>query len=97
MRGLTREHRKHFLRFTPAFVIELLSSSDSLSAAKKKMDLWMANGAELAWLVDPYRRNVLVYERGHAVRMEATGQVEGSGPVTGFALDLASVWALFED
>ena len=48
MRGLTREDRKHFLRLTLAFVIELLSSSDSLASANKKMELWMANGAELA-------------------------------------------------
>jgi Uma2 family endonuclease len=97
MRGLTKEDRKHFLRLTPAFVIELLSSSGSMAATKKKMDLWMANGAELAWLVDPYRRNVLVYERGQATYREVVENVVGTGPVIGFVLDLASVWSLFED
>jgi Uma2 family endonuclease len=97
MRGLTKEDRKHFLRLTPAFVIELLSSSDSLASAKKKMELWMANGAELAWLIDPYRRNALVYERGLAPREETSEEIAGSGPVEGFVLDLASVWSLFED
>ncbi|MBB6146989.1 Uma2 family endonuclease [Silvibacterium bohemicum] len=97
MRGLTKEDRKHFLRFTPAFVVELLSSSDSLPAAKKKMDLWLANGAELAWLIDPYLRNVLIYERGQATYREVVENVVGTGPVAGFVLDLASVWSLFED
>ena len=97
MRGLIREDRKHFLRLTLAFVIELLSSSDSLASANKKMELWMANGAELAWLIDPYRRNALLYERGLAAREETSEQIAGSGPVEGLVLDLASVWSLFED
>ena len=57
----------------------------------------MANGAELAWLIDPYRRNALLYERGLAAREETSEQIAGSGPVEGFVLDLASAWSLFED
>jgi Uma2 family endonuclease len=97
MRGLTKEDRKHFLRFTPAFVIELLSANDSLSDARKKMEVWSANGARLGWLVDPYSRNVLVYESDHAARVEAADKVAGTGPVAGFVLDLAAVWTLYED
>jgi Uma2 family endonuclease len=97
MRGLTKEDRKHFLRFTPAFVIELLSVSDSLPQAKKKVEAWMANGAKLGWLVDPYNRNVMVYEPGQAARVETADKVAGSGPIMGFELDLASVWSLYED
>ena len=97
MRGLTKEDRKHFLRFTPAFVIELLSASDSLSDARKKMEVWSANGAKLGWLVDPYSRNVLVYEPSQAARVETAEKVAGIGPVAGFVLDLAAVWSLYED
>ena len=97
MRGLTKEDRKHFLRFTPAFVIGLLSASDSLSDARKKMEVWSANGAKLGWLVDPYSRNVLVYEPSQAARVETAEKVAGTGPVTGFVLDLAAVWSLYED
>jgi Uma2 family endonuclease len=60
MQGLTKEDRKHFLHFTPAFVIELLSASDSLAESKRKMEAWISNGAKLGWLIDPYTRNVLV-------------------------------------
>lgn len=97
MRGLTKEDRKHFLRFTPAFVIELLSASDSLPQVRKKMESWIANGAKLGWLVDPYSRNVLVYEPGQAARVETAEKVAGIGPVAGFVLDLAAVWSLYED
>jgi Uma2 family endonuclease len=97
MRGLTKEDRKRFLRLTPAFVIELLSSSDSLPEAKRKMQLWMANGAELGWLVDPYRREVLVYQAGRSAQVVTAETVTGSGPVDGFVLELRDVWSLFED
>ena len=97
MRGLTKEDRKHFLRLTPAFVIELLSASDSLPQAKRKMESWIANGAKLGWLIDPYSRNVMVYEPRQPVHMETGDKVAGTGPVAGFILDLADVWSLYED
>jgi Uma2 family endonuclease len=52
-RGFTKENRRHFLHVAPAFVIELLSFSDSLPRARKKMESWMANGVRLGWLIDP--------------------------------------------
>jgi Uma2 family endonuclease len=97
MQGLTKEERKHFLRLTPAFVIELLSPSDSLVEAKRKMESWIDNGARLAWLIDPYKRNVLVYESGQPDRLETAHKIAGTGPVEGFVLDLAAVWSLYED
>jgi Uma2 family endonuclease len=97
VRGLTKEDRKRFLRFTPAFVIELLSPSDSLAETKRKMENWIANGARLAWLVDPDRRNVVVYEPDQAVSMVTADTVAGTGPVDGFVLDLNAVWSLYED
>jgi Uma2 family endonuclease len=97
MRGLTKEDRRHFLRLTPAFVIELLSFTDSLPRTRTKMEAWMANGARLGWLIDPYNRNVLVYKPGEPVRIETTNEITGTGPVAGFVLDLAAVWSLYED
>lgn len=63
MRGVTKEDRKHFLRLTPAFVIELLSASDSPSQARKKMESWIDNGSELGWLIDPYEREIEASQR----------------------------------
>jgi Uma2 family endonuclease len=97
MRSITKEDRKHFLRLTPAFVIELLSASDSHSRARKKMESWIANGAQVGWLIDPYNRNVLIYEPGRAVRLDKADKVAGTGPVEGFVLDLAPVWSAYED
>src|SRR5271156_1881056 len=95
--GLTTEDRKHFLHLTPVFVIELLSPSDSLPALKEKMETWIANGAKVGWLIDPYKRNVLIYEPGKKPRTATDDNVVGTGPAEGFVLDLTAVRSLYED
>ena len=97
MRGLTAEEKEHFFHLTPVFVIEVLSPSDSLRATKEKMEEWMANGAQLGWLIDPRKRQVHIYEPGKTPRVESGEKVAGSGPVEGFVLDFAPVWECYED
>lgn len=54
-----------FLQVIPDFVAEVRSSSDRLTALKKKMTgVWMANGVRLAWLIDPYDEKVYIYREG---------------------------------
>lgn len=48
----------------PAFVAEIVSGSDRLPPLRRKMERYIANGARLGWLIDPYRRRVLVYRPG---------------------------------
>ncbi|AXC13741.1 hypothetical protein ACPOL_4469 [Acidisarcina polymorpha] len=83
-------------RHCPDFVIELLSSSDRLSKAYTKMDNWIANGAGLAWLIDPYQRQVTVYAPEQAAQIVSGELISGSGPVEGFILNLAKVWRFYE-
>jgi Uma2 family endonuclease len=96
LRGLSRDDLAHFLRLPPAFVIELLSISDSRATTAKKMEAWIANGVELGWLVDPYAREVHVYEPDTAPRVEKGSHAAGSGPITGFVLDLEEIWRCYE-
>jgi Uma2 family endonuclease len=96
LKGMTKEDLAHMPHLCPAFVVELLSPTDNLAEAEKKMELWIANGAQLGWLVDPYRRCVLVYRPGLVQLSVNTSTVEGSGPVDGFVLDLARVWRCYE-
>jgi Uma2 family endonuclease len=95
VQGLSSKDRRHFGCFAPAFVIELLSASDHLSEASRKMEVWLANGAQLGWLIDPDRRNVWIYEARKQVRIETADSVAGTGPVEGFVLELADVWSQF--
>jgi Uma2 family endonuclease len=45
----------------PAFVAEIISATDRLSHLQRKMEQYIANGARMGWLIDPYRRRVYVY------------------------------------
>ncbi|MDQ2925756.1 MAG: Uma2 family endonuclease [Acidobacteriota bacterium] len=77
----------------PDFVVEVRSKSDRLKPAQAKMLAWIANGVELAWLVDPHRKVVEIYRPGQAVEVqEGHTAVYGEGPVSGFVLELARIW-----
>jgi Uma2 family endonuclease len=91
--ALAPKERKRFGHVTPEFVIELRSESDALAALQEKMTTWIANGVELAWLIDPKRRVVEVYRPGESAEIHQNPtSVQGSGPVRGFELVMARVW-----
>jgi Uma2 family endonuclease len=91
--ALTKEEQERFAPICPEFVIELRSPSDSLPELQAKMRLWVANGAEVAWLIDPSRKTVEVYRPGREAEvLEGGSAVEGDGPVVGFVLELGRVW-----
>lgn len=77
----------------PNFVIELRSQSDKPRALREKMVEWLANGAQLAWLIDADARTVEIYRPGfEAETRGGAASVAGEGPVAGFVLDLLPVW-----
>ncbi len=91
--ALSSERQAGYARVCPQFLIELRSSSDRLVDVREKMRLWIANGAELAWLIDPSRKVVEIYRPGQAVEVqEGHTAVYGKGPVGGFVLELARIW-----
>jgi Uma2 family endonuclease len=96
LKGLTKDELTGFPRFCPDFVIELLSTSDSVSRAEQKMERWIENGAQLGWLIDPYQKKVFVYEPGREVFVVSGSAVSGKGPVEGFTLDLDELWRCYE-
>lgn len=96
LKNLTRDDLAHFLRLAPAFMIELRSLTDSLPKIQKKMEAWIANGVQLGWLIDPYAKEVHIYEAGATPRIETGLRVAGTGPVEGFVLDLEELWRCYE-
>ena len=57
------------------------------------MESWIANGAELAWLIDGDARTVHVYRAGEAPRiLKGLRQLAGVGAVAGFTLRLEFIW-----
>src|SRR5215471_14351707 len=57
---LSTEQRRKFPPLCPEFVIEVMSPSDRLKAAQKKMREWMRAGVDLGWLIDADHRTVYI-------------------------------------
>jgi Uma2 family endonuclease len=74
----------------PDFVIELLSESDDLFQAKKKMDEWMENGCRLEWLIDPLQKKVFIYKASEQIRIHEDFDtiITGEDVLPGFELPL---------
>ena len=93
--GLSPEQRRRgFAPLCPEFVIELRSPSDRLQDLQAKMNEWLRNGTELAWLIDPERQAVEIYKPGleaPEVLLEPA-TVVGEGPVEGFVLEMRRIW-----
>lgn len=83
---------EHFPRVVPDFVIEVMSKTDNLKAAKKKMsETWMAAGVRLGWLIRPSVEQILIYRGGQAepeVFKRFDRAIDAGEVVPGFSLDL---------
>jgi Uma2 family endonuclease len=91
--ALSKQERRKFLRLVPEFVVEVLSPSDRLKSAQKKMVLWAANGVGLGWLIDGDNRCVYVYRGTAETRVIAdANSIAGEGPVEGFVMPLQEIW-----
>ena len=77
------------LPFCPAFVVEVRSRSDRLAALQRKMAEYIDNGALLAWLIDPFQRQVHVYRPGVAPEvLDDPERVSGEPELPGFVFEV---------
>jgi Uma2 family endonuclease len=97
VKALDRRRQDGFWHLCPDFVIELQSASDRPRLLKEKMEEYMANGAQLGWLINPKKHSVAIYRTDRPVEtLEGIDSVEGEDPVAGFVLDLSFIWNPFE-
>ncbi|MEZ4904954.1 MAG: Uma2 family endonuclease [Spirosomataceae bacterium] len=59
--SLTEDEQERFPPIAPDFVVELMSTTDVLKKAQEKMLEYIANGVQLAWLIDPSSQIVFIY------------------------------------
>jgi len=88
---LSEEDKDKFAPVCPEFVIEVRSKSDYLEDLIRKMNVWIKNGTQLAWLIDPRDEVSYIFRQGKTEE-EVKGlnkQLRGEGPVEGFVLDLS--------
>ncbi len=91
--ALDAEELKRFARACPEFVIEIRSESDRLAPLQAKMQMWIDNGVEVAWLIDPQEKAVTIYRPNHQPEHLAhPTSVQGTGPIVGFELVMSRIW-----
>ncbi len=91
--ALTTEEQEGFAPLCPDFVIELRSPSDSLSRLQNKMQEYIENGARLAWLIDPLKRQVHIHRPDHDIEVLTDPEMVSGDPLLpGFRLQLTELW-----
>ena len=77
------------LPYCPAFVIEVRSRGDRLAPLQRKVAEYIANGALLGWLIDPYQRRVHIYRPGVDPEvLDDPETVSGEPELPGFAFEV---------
>ena len=92
--ALTSQERQKYPPLCPEFVVEIRSASDSKRMLQEKMETWIANGAQLAWMIDPYEATLTIYRPGDEPEvLDRPDSVEAEAPVAGFRLTTSNLWA----
>lgn len=91
--AVTADQQEGFAPLCPDFVAELRSPDDSLVALQEKMVEYMANGAQLGWLIDPVQKRVYVYRPARPVEcLSNPDAVSGESILEGFVFTLTEIW-----
>jgi Uma2 family endonuclease len=90
--AIPKKQRKKFAPICPDFVVELRSETDALETLQAKLEEYLANGAQLGWLIDPLKKKVYIYRPHAAVEiLDHPKSVSGEPLLQGLALDLTGI------
>lgn len=90
---LTPKQKTGFVPLCPDFLVELRSSSDSLTDLRAKMQEYLENGMKLGWLIDPKNKQVEIYRTGKEVEMlKSPIELSGESVLPNFVLNLSRIW-----
>ncbi len=82
-----------FWAVVPDFVLEVRSASDRLADQQAKMQLWIADGVRLGWLLDAQDETAWIYRPGRQPQCLARpARLSGEDVLPGLAVDLARIW-----
>ena len=89
---IPEEQQERLAPLCPDFVVELRSASDHLSDLERKMEEYIANGAQLGWLLDPFDKCAVIYRPGQPpARIEKPTILRGDPILPGFQLDFREI------
>jgi Uma2 family endonuclease len=95
--ALTPEEQEKLPVLCPDFVVEVVSRSDRrpvrFRMLQAKMDEYIANGVRLAWLIDPYEKNVHIYRPGEPIEfLKDPATLYGDPVLPGFVFQVSEMW-----
>ena len=83
----------NFLPLAPDFVVELMSSSDSLEVVQVKMQEYQDNGVRLGFLINPQAQQVEIYRQGQEKQiLQSPSTLLGENVLPGFVLSLQGIF-----
>ena len=89
--SLPSDWQRHGIPFTPRFVVEIRSQSNSLESQQAKMEEWLSCGVALGWLIDPFLRQVHIYRPNAAPEVLDDPEILSGDPeLPGFMFNVRS-------
>ena len=77
----------------PELIVEIVSVTDDSAEQREKMSLWIANGALLGWLIDPFEGIAWVYRPDvEPERLERPDTLSGENVCEGLEVSLERIW-----
>jgi Uma2 family endonuclease len=81
-----------FGQLAPDLAVEILLPSDSMARVEQKVELYLMNGAQLVWVINPAGARATVYRAdGTAAIVRADGALDGETVLPGFRCALAEI------
>ena len=91
--ALTEDEKEKYIPLCPDFVVELMSSSDTLEKTRAKMKEYMDNGASLGWLINRKQKQIEISRHNQEAEILNFPQtLSGEDVLPGFILDLTEIW-----
>lgn len=77
----------------PAVVAEIRSPGQTLVSLQRKLDIYVANGVLLSWLVDPIQRRIHIYRPDREPEvLDDPPTLTGENVMEGLVVDLSDLW-----
>lgn len=87
-----------YFEFAPELCVEVVSPTDRWTEIVEKVDMFLAMGVLLVWVIDPKLRNAHVYRKGReTLVVEAGGALDGEDVLPGFRLALGEMFAALNE
>ena len=78
----------------PDLAVEVVSPGDTAGAVEEKVQMWLAHGASLVWVIHPAPRTVTVYRSdGSANVLHDADLLDGEAVLAGFSFPVARLFA----